>query len=103
MTSKILPIKLSSRALDEIRNIIKNKKIPEGYHLRIGIKGGGCGGVSFLLGFDQLQAHDDFYEFEGLHILVDKRHLMYIIGKRIDYHQGTEAVGFVFLPTDGKD
>ncbi len=98
MITKIPPVKFSDKALEEIKNIRMHKKIPDDYHLRVGIKGGGCAGISYLLGFDKPGDQDECYEYDGINILVDKKHLMYLIGKIIDYHQGPDDVGFVFLP-----
>jgi iron-sulfur cluster assembly protein len=46
MFDNIQPITLTARAAEEVQNIMRTKNIPEGYALRLGIKGGGCGGVS---------------------------------------------------------
>ena len=46
------PVTISKKAITEIKHIIQAKKVPEGYGLRIGVKGGGCG-ATLILGFDQ--------------------------------------------------
>jgi iron-sulfur cluster assembly protein len=98
---KILPVGISEKAIEEIRKIVDNKKIPEDYCLRVGIKGGGCSGISFMLGFDKPTAADDRYHHSGLSIIVEKKHTMYLIGKSIDYHEGVDAVGFIFKDAAG--
>ena len=66
-----LPIEITSKALEEIKNILTNKGIPEGYGLRIATKGMGCG-VGFKLGFDKKKDSDDEYLIEGVQILIRK-------------------------------
>ena len=92
------PVEITPAALREIRAIIARKAIPDGYALRIGMKGGGCGGMSFLLGFDHPRPEDDQYELNGLAVLIEKRHLMYLLGMQVDFEDSTHARGFVFQP-----
>ncbi|WP_162417703.1 HesB/IscA family protein [Cyclobacterium roseum] len=91
-----IPIHITSRALSEIKNIITNKNIPESYALRVGVKGGGCGGVSYALGFDQSREGDQQFDVEGLSVLIEKKHVMFLMGMQVDFHESNEARGFVF-------
>lgn len=90
-----IPLKITDLAISEIKNIIDRKSIPADYALRIGVKGGGCG-ATFMLGFDTPKANDEEYFMENIHILIDKRHLMYVIGMEIDFEETQEGVGFTF-------
>ena len=96
MFSSVKPVTISERAAIEIRKIMQTKNIPEGYSLRVGVRGGGCGGVSLLIGFDKQKASDLAYSVEGIPVLVDKKHTMYIIGKEVDFYEGADARGFMF-------
>jgi iron-sulfur cluster assembly protein len=100
MFSNIEPVSISSKAAAEIRKIMQTKNIPEGYSLRVGIRGGGCGGVSLLIGFDKKKASDLSYSVQGIRVLVDKKHTMYIIGKEVDFYDGADARGFMFVNSD---
>ncbi|WP_375586613.1 HesB/IscA family protein [Cyclobacterium xiamenense] len=91
-----LPVNITSRALEEIRNIINTKNIPKNYALRIGVKGGGCGGVSYALGFDQPKEGDQQFEIQGLRVLIEKKHVMFLMGMQVDFYESNEARGFVF-------
>ena len=91
-----VPISITSLAMAEIKNIISNKNIPENYSLRVGVKGGGCGGVSYALGFDRSREGDEQFEMEGLSVLIEKKHLMFLMGMVVDFHESNEARGFVF-------
>lgn len=95
-TSSPGPVALTDRAAKEIRNIMSSKNIPEGYHLRVGVKGGGCSGMTYILGFDRQREHDLEFNFEGITIYVDKRHGLYLMGTTVDYQDGLNARGFVF-------
>ena len=90
------PIRLSARAAEEIRKIMSTKQIPEGYRLRVGVRGGGCSGMSYILGFDKRREHDLGFEVDGIPVFMDKRHGLYLMGTVVDYHDGLSARGFTF-------
>ena len=90
------PIVISARACEEIKNIMSAKEIPEGFGLRVGVRGGGCSGMSYILGFDKVREHDLQFEIEGISLYIDKRHGLYLFGTTIDYHDGLNARGFTF-------
>jgi len=96
MFESLQPVTLSPRAAEEIRKIMQTKNIPAGYGLRVGVKGGGCG-VSLLIGFDKKKDTDIAYTISDIPVYIDKRHTMYIIGKEVDFFEGDEARGFVFV------
>lgn len=79
---------------------MQTKNIPQDYSLRVGIRGGGCGGVALMIGFDKQKATDLAYSVEGIPVLVDKKHTMYIIGKEVDFYEGADARGFMFVEKD---
>lgn len=97
MVEKILPVTITEKALEKIAQIRESKNIPDFYGLRIGVKGGGgCGGFSFVLGFDQRNEEDDEFEVTKLKLYIEKKQLMYVAGKMIDYIDSEDAQGFVF-------
>jgi iron-sulfur cluster assembly protein len=91
-----IPVDITDKAFMEIMRIIERKNIPEKYGLRIGIKGAGCAGINYLLGFDTPTGDDGTFELKGLQICISKKHTMYLIGLKLDYHEGPDACGFVF-------
>jgi iron-sulfur cluster assembly protein len=101
MFDNIHPVTISNRAAQEIQQIMTTKGIPEDYGLRVGIKGGGCGGVSLMIGFDKKRDTDLAYELDGIAVYVDKRHTMYLIGKQVDFIDEADGRGFTFV--DQKD
>jgi iron-sulfur cluster assembly protein len=90
------PVSLTARAAEEIRNIMSAKNIPAGYHLRVGAKGGGCSGMSYILGFDRKREHDMEFTVDGITVYMDKRHGLYLMGTTVDYQDGLSARGFTF-------
>lgn len=90
------PIELTPRAAEEVEKIIDRKDIPEGYGLRVGAKGGGCSGLSYVLGFDKKREHDQEFTVDGITVYMDKRHGLYLMNTTIDYHDGLDARGFTF-------
>lgn len=90
------PLQLTERAAQEIKNIMTNKNIPEGYNLRVGVKGGGCSGMSYVLGFDRQREHDVEFEVSGISVFMDKRHGLYLMDTVVDYQDGLNARGFTF-------
>ena len=95
------PVKLTDRAVAEVRRIIANKQIPAHFGLRVGVKGGGCSGMSYVLGFDKAREHDLTFALDGeagepIRLFMDKRHGLYLMDVTVDYHDGLDARGFVF-------
>jgi iron-sulfur cluster assembly protein len=99
MFDNVKPIGISTRAAKEVKKIMQTKNIPEGYGLRLGIKGGGCGGVSLIIGFDKQKPTDLAYEVDGIQVYVEKKHTMYLIGKEVDFYDGADTRGFMFVET----
>ena len=91
-----LPVEITNTALEEVKNILRNKGIPENYGLRIATKGMGCG-VGFKLGFDKKKDTDDEYLIDGVQILIQKSEMMFLIGKKIEFYDESDGRGFVFV------
>jgi len=90
------PIEFTSRAAEEIKKIKSTTKMPDEFNLRVGVKGGGCSGMSYILGFDRIRDHDVEFNVDGITVYVDKRHGLYLMGTQLDYKDGLEARGFSF-------
>ena len=90
-------IVLSEKAVSEVRKIMEQNKIPETYGLRVGVKGGGCSGLSYSLGFDsEARESDKVILKEGIQIFVDPKSLFYLSGTQLDFTDGLNGRGFVF-------
>jgi len=96
-TDKLVPVTITPLAAGEIRKIMEDKHLlATSYGLRVGIKGGGCGGASFLLGFDTCKEGDDTFQISGIPVYVDRKHIMYLLGLEIDFEDGNNGRGFTF-------
>jgi iron-sulfur cluster assembly protein len=89
-------VNLTERAARQIRKIRQDESTPNDQLLRIGVKGGGCSGMSYVLGFDHKTEFDVELERQGIPVIVDRRHLMYLGGTVIDFKDGLDARGFTF-------
>lgn len=90
------PVSLTDGAVKELKRILEEQKIPEDHGLRIGVKGGGCSGFSYVLGFDMKKEKDDVFEIKGLKVLMEKSHGIYLLGMEIDWVEGLNNRGFSF-------
>jgi iron-sulfur cluster assembly accessory protein len=90
------PIKLTSGAVQELNRIRQEDGFDASQYLRIGVKGGGCSGLSYVLGFDAKMEDDDVYELEGIPVVMKKAHGIYLLGMEIDFQNGLNARGFTF-------
>lgn len=90
------PILFTESALKELKKIMSTPDFDQTKFLRVGVKGGGCSGFTYLLGFDEKQAADELYEFEGLQYIMLPAHGIYVSGMEIDWIDGLNARGFSF-------
>ena len=90
------PIILSDSAVVQLKRIMGEQNVPEEYGLRVGVKGGGCSGFSYILGFDVQKEKDQQFEVKGLKVLMEKSHSMYLLGMEIDWLEGLNNRGFTF-------
>jgi iron-sulfur cluster assembly protein len=90
-------ITFTDKAKSEVRKIMDANKIPETYGLRVGVKGGGCSGLSYSLGFDgEARDADKIIRKDGIQIFIDPKSLFYLSGTELDFTDGLNGRGFVF-------
>jgi iron-sulfur cluster assembly protein len=66
-------------------------------YVRVGVKSGGCSGLSYDLKFDKEQQEEDkVFEDNGVKIIVDKKSFLYLVGTTLEYSGGLNGTGFVF-------
>jgi iron-sulfur cluster assembly protein len=95
-----MPITLSENAASAIKNIIKEQELPlEVTKLRVGVKGGGCSGFSYMLDLTEETKSDGDEEMEcfGIKILCDMKSYLYLNGTKIDFKDEVMGKGFVFV------
>jgi len=91
-------IKVSPNAQEKVAQLMRE----EGYNpvqdfVRVGVKSGGCSGLSYDLSFDNNKSEQDrLLEDNQVRILVDKKSLLYLMGTTLEYSGGLNGKGFVF-------
>ena len=97
------PLTLTEGALTALRRIIKEQELTKEHGLRVGVKGGGCSGFSYVLGFDVQKDNDDVFEIEGIRVFMQKAHAIYLMGMEIDWVDGLNNRGFTFNNPNASD
>ncbi len=90
-------ITISETALTHLDDIMNKEGIDKNTHyLRVGVKGGGCSGLSYVMDFDDTKTeHDELVEVgNNLKVLIDKKSLLYLIGTELQYSSGLNGKGF---------
>ena len=93
----MIPITITEKALKEIKKTIVHKNIPTDYGLRVGAKGGGCAGTSFIIGFDRPKENDMVYTIADLPVYIEKKDVLFLLGTEVDFYEGNDARGFTFV------
>ena len=90
-------LNVTDKAVSEIKAIMEENNIPSDYGLRVGIKGGGCSGMTYTLGFDaDEKPGDEIIEIDGVKIMIDMKSFLYLSGTELDFTDGLNGRGFVF-------
>ena len=90
------PVKFTAGAIAELKRLFNEPGFDTSNALRIGVKGGGCSGLSYVLGFDKRTDNDNGYEADGISFVIDKAHELYLAGMEIDWENGLNNRGFAF-------
>ncbi|MGB4960003.1 MAG: iron-sulfur cluster assembly accessory protein [Saprospiraceae bacterium] len=97
------PISLTSGALKQLKRIHQEQNLTEEHGVRIGVKGGGCSGFSYLLGFDVQKEKDEVFEIDGFKVFMEKAHGIYLMGMEIDWQDDLNNRGFTFTNPNAKE
>ena len=91
-------IKVSEQAKKKVVELMNDDGYnPDTDYIRVGVKSGGCSGLSYDLKFDKEQVDGDkVFEDNGVKIIVDKKSFLYLIGTTLEYSGGLNGTGFVF-------
>jgi len=88
-------ITVSEIAKDKIIELMSKDKLNESYFLRVGVKGGGCSGLSYTMDLDnQTQEGDQIFEDNGIKIVCDRKSILYLLGTELTYSDGLNGKGF---------
>jgi iron-sulfur cluster assembly protein len=90
-------ISITAKAADQVRKLKQENSIPESHGLRLGVKGGGCSGMTYVLAFDEApKEKDNVFWLEGIQVFVDPKSLFFLSGTVLDFSDGLNGKGFVF-------
>lgn len=90
------PVSFTASAVAELKRLLTAGEPAQGEVLRVGVKGGGCSGMSYILAFDSPQPDDEHFEIEGIPCVMKPAHALYLYGMEIDWGTGLDARGFLF-------
>ena len=90
-------ITLSEAALKEVKRLINVQGLTEG-GLRLGVKGGGCSGLSYTINFDEkISQHDQVHDCDGVKVIVDAKSAIYLQGTQLDFQKDLMGGNFKFV------
>jgi iron-sulfur cluster assembly protein len=91
-------ISVTDKAKERISALLLEEGRTGNHNVRVSVKGGGCSGLMYDLGFDaEIKPADQVFEDKGVKILVDKKSLLYLLGTTLDFSDGLNGKGFQFI------
>ena len=90
------PVSFTQSAIDELKRLMNEDGFDKNNVLRVGVKGGGCSGMTYVLAFDNRSEKDETFEIEGIECAMEKSHGIYLMGMQVDWQGGLNSRGFTF-------
>jgi len=90
------PVTLTAGAIAEIKRLMNEAGFDAANLLRVGVKGGGCSGMTYVLGFDKPTDKDEQFEIAGIPCIMEKSHGIYLTGMEVEWEGGLNSRGFTF-------
>jgi iron-sulfur cluster assembly protein len=98
-----MAVVLSEAAVRQVKSLKQTQNLPDTVFLRMGVKGGGCSGLSYALEFDsETGPHDKEFEIDGVKVVVDRKSYLYLNGTTLDYVTQGLTGGFTFVNPQAK-
>ncbi len=98
-----MAVSLSEAAIKQVKALKSAQNLGDEVFLRMGVKGGGCSGLSYSLEFDtEKTEHDREFDIDGVKVVVDRKSYLYLAGTTLDYVQQGLTGGFTFLNPQAK-
>lgn len=93
-------VSISEAAAEEVKKLLANE--PDKSGLRLEVRGGGCSGMSYGLGFDNPQEKDHILEQHGVRVFIDPKSAIYLKGTMLDFQGGLQGRGFTIKNPQAK-
>jgi iron-sulfur cluster assembly protein len=90
------PINFTDAAIAEVKRLMNAPDFENTKMLRVGVKGGGCSGMTYVLDFDTLKDNDTVYEKDGVNFIIDNSQSIYLFGMEVEWQGGLNSRGFTF-------
>ena len=95
-TTASTPVQFTSSAIQEIVRLMNEEGFDRSKFLRVGVKGGGCSGMTYILEFDEKKPNDNLFEIDSISFIMDKSHAIYLQGMEVNWEGGLNSRGFTF-------
>jgi iron-sulfur cluster assembly protein len=102
ISTAAIPVSFTEGAKKELRKLKDQQELSDDFGVRVGVEGGGCSGMNYVLGFDQKKDGDQEFDVEGIKIFMHKAHGLYLAGMEIEFQDGLNARGFTFNNPNAK-
>jgi len=97
-----MAVALTETAVKQVKQLMESQKL-EHVYLRMGVKGGGCSGLSYSLEFDnEIGPRDKKFDIDGIQVLCDAKSYLYLNGTTLDYVTQGLTGGFTFVNPNAK-
>ena len=98
-----MALALSEAAVAQVKQLKAAQNLSDDVFLRMGVKGGGCSGMSYSLEFDtELGPHDKQFDIDGIKVVCDRKSYLYLTGVTLDYVKQGLTGGFTFVNPQAK-
>lgn len=90
------PVQFTASAVQEVIRLMNEETFDKSKYLRVGVKGGGCSGMTYILEFDDKKDNDNLFELDSISFIMDKSHAIYLQGMEVNWEGGLNSRGFTF-------
>ena len=90
------PVKFTESAINEVKRLMNADGFDTAKKLRVGVKGGGCSGMTYVLEFDQVQEADQHFLINDIPVIIAKSAEMYLLDMVVNWEGGLNSRGFTF-------
>lgn len=96
-------VQITDAAVSKMNDIVSKEGKDSTHGIRLGVNGGGCSGLSYLLEFSAPKEKDTVIKCEGFQLFIDPKSSIYLKGVVVDFEDGLQGKGFVFKNPNAKN